>query len=45
MVHILWGEDQFSMEEALQEDKNSAGDASMLAINTHVLDGREADIE
>jgi DNA polymerase-3 subunit delta len=27
------------MEEALQEIKKSAGDASMLAVNTHVLDG------
>jgi DNA polymerase III subunit delta len=39
LIYILWGEDQFSMEEALQEIKKTAGDASMLATNTNVLDG------
>ena len=41
MIYILWGEDQFSMEEALQEIKKSAGEASMLATNTNVLDGQK----
>jgi DNA polymerase III subunit delta len=41
LIHILWGEDQFSMEEALQEIKKSAGDASFLATNTHILDGQK----
>jgi DNA polymerase III subunit delta len=41
LIYILWGEDQFSMEEALQEIKKSAGDAALLATNTHVLDGQK----
>ena len=41
MIYILWGEDQFSMEEALEEIKKSAGDAAMLATNTHVLEAQK----
>ena len=41
MIYILWGEDQFSMEEALHEIKKSAGDTLLLSNNTHVLDGQK----
>ncbi len=41
MIHILWGEDQFSMGEALEEIKRSAGDSSLLSTNTHVLEAQK----
>jgi DNA polymerase-3 subunit delta len=39
LLHILWGEDYFSIEEALQKIKNGLGDLSMLSSNTSVLEG------
>ena len=45
MIYILWGEDQFSMEEALQEIKKSVGDSSILNTNTHVLDGQKVTLK
>ena len=39
MIHIFWGEDRFSMEEALQKIKNGLGDPAMLSLNTSVLEG------
>lgn len=39
MLYILWGEDRFSIEEALQKIKNGLGDPSMLSTNTSVLEG------
>ena len=44
MIHILWGEDRFSIEEALQKIKNSLGDLSMLSSNTSVMDGAKLTI-
>ena len=41
MLYVLWGEDEFSREETLQGIKNSLGDASFLATNTHVLEGQK----
>ncbi len=41
MIYILWGEDQFSMGEALEEIKKSAGDTSFLSTNTHILDAQK----
>jgi len=39
LLYILWGEDRFSIEEALQKIKNGLGDPSMLSTNTSVLEG------
>jgi DNA polymerase-3 subunit delta len=39
LLYILWGEDRFSIEEALQKIKNGLGDLSMLISNTSVLEG------
>jgi DNA polymerase III subunit delta len=39
LLFILWGEDRFSMEEALVKIKNGLGDLSMLSTNTSVLEG------
>ncbi len=41
MLYILWGEDQFSMEEALQGIKQSIGDTTLLSTNTNILDGQK----
>ena len=41
MIYILWGEDQFSLEEKLQEIKSQLGDLSLMATNTTVLDGQK----
>jgi DNA polymerase III subunit delta len=39
LLHILWGEDRFSIEEDLQKIKNNLGDSSLMATNTSVLEG------
>jgi len=41
LIYILWGEDQFSLEEELRAIKESLGDASMLSTNTSVLEGKK----
>lgn len=41
MIYILWGEDQFSMEETIQDIKNSLGEATLLATNTNILEGQK----
>jgi len=41
LLYILWGEDEFSREEAIREIKKSLGDQSMLASNTSLLDGQK----
>jgi DNA polymerase III subunit delta len=41
LLYILWGEDEFSLEEALQEIKNTLGDPSLLSTNTTLLDGHK----
>lgn len=41
MLYIIWGEDDFSIEEYLQEIKVSLGNSSMLSTNTNVLEGRK----
>jgi DNA polymerase-3 subunit delta len=41
VLYILWGEDEFSREEALLEIKKSLGEAVMLALNTSVLEGQK----
>ena len=44
MLYIFWGEDDFSIEEALQEIKNTLGDASMLSTNTTVMEGQKLNL-
>ena len=41
MIYILWGEDEFSLEEKLLEIKKSLGDMSLLSTNTNILDGQK----
>jgi DNA polymerase III subunit delta len=45
LLYILYGEDEFSLEEALQEIKKSLGDPSMLSFNTTVLEGAQLNID
>jgi len=40
LLHILIGEDDFSLRLALEEVKNSIGDATALMSNTTVFDGK-----
>ncbi len=40
MLYILWGEDDFSLQEKLQEIKNELGDMSLLVTNTNILEGQ-----
>ncbi len=41
MLYILFGEDDFSLHQALDEIKNGLDDREMLASNTTVLDGSQ----
>jgi DNA polymerase III subunit delta len=41
LLYILWGKDDFSLEEALLEIKKSLGEDSLLSTNTNVLDGQK----
>lgn len=41
MLHILVGEDDFSIRQALGEIKKNIGDATALMTNTTILDGRQ----
>ena len=40
MLHVLIGDDGFSIRQSLEEIKRGAGDPSMLMTNTTVFDGR-----
>jgi len=42
LLHVLVGEDDFSIRQALGEIKKSIGDATALMTNTTILDGRQA---
>jgi DNA polymerase-3 subunit delta len=44
LLYILWGEDEFSREEALTEIKKSLGDISLLSTNTNVLEGQKLNL-
>jgi DNA polymerase-3 subunit delta len=44
LLYILWGEDEFSREEALQNIKKSLGDMSMLSTNTSIFDAQKLNI-
>jgi DNA polymerase-3 subunit delta len=41
LLYILWGEDRFSREEALNQIKAGLGDPSLLITNTTVLEGQK----
>ena len=41
MLHILIGEDDFSIRQALEEIKKTIGDATALMSNTTVLEGKQ----
>jgi DNA polymerase-3 subunit delta len=45
MLHVLVGEDDFSIRQALEEVKKGIGDAMALMTNTTVLDGRLVTVE
>ena len=40
MLHILYGKDDFSLNQALEKIKAELGDSQMLAVNTAKLDGQ-----
>ena len=41
MLYILWGQDDFSLNESLEEIKRGIGDQALLATNTTILDGQQ----
>jgi DNA polymerase-3 subunit delta len=41
MLYVLWGEDEYSREQALLEIKKGLGDLSLLATNTNLLEGQK----
>jgi DNA polymerase III subunit delta len=41
LLYILWGEDQFSMEETLAGIKTKLGEFSLLSTNTNTLEGQK----
>jgi DNA polymerase-3 subunit delta len=45
LLHILIGEDDYSIRQALNEIKKGIGDATALMTNTTVLDGRQVSME
>lgn len=45
MLHVLIGEDDFFVRQALEEIKKTIGDETALLTNTTVLDGRQVTVE
>jgi DNA polymerase-3 subunit delta len=45
LLHILIGEDDFSLRQALEEIKKTIGDPTALMTNTTVLDGKTVTLE
>ena len=45
MLYILWGQDDFSLYESLEEIKRSIGDQALLATNTTTFDGQDLPVE
>ncbi|MBC8274162.1 MAG: DNA polymerase III subunit delta [Chloroflexi bacterium] len=41
MFYILYGKDDFSLQQALEGIKNELGEQEMLAVNTTLLDGQQ----
>ncbi len=44
MFYILYGKDDFSLQQALEEIKIGLGDEEMLAVNTSVLDSQQLNL-
>jgi DNA polymerase-3 subunit delta len=44
LLYILWGEDEYSRQEALEEIKSKLGDISLLSTNTSVMDGNKLSV-
>ena len=45
MLYVLYGEDDFSLHQALEEIKRGIGDQTALITNTSVLDGKQVTVE
>lgn len=45
MLHVLIGEDSFSIRQALEEIKKGIGDPTVLAANTTIFDGQQVTLE
>ncbi len=45
MLYVLYGEDDFSRQQVLNEIKNTVGDETALATNTTVLDAPQATVD
>jgi len=41
-LYILWGQDDFSLSQSLEEIKRGIGDQELLSANTTILDGQQA---
>ena len=45
MLYILFGQDDFSLTESLEEIKRGIGDQALLATNTTILDGQQISLD
>ena len=45
MLYILWGQDNFSLNQALEEIKRGIGDQSLLLANTTILDSQQMSLD
>jgi len=45
LLYILWGQDDFSLYESLEEIKRGIGDQALLAVNTTILDGQQLTLD
>jgi len=44
LFYILYGKDDFSLQQALEEIKDELGNQEMLAVNTSMLDGQQLNL-
>jgi DNA polymerase III subunit delta len=44
LIYILWGEDEFSLEETLRGIKKNLGEMSFMESNTHIFDGQKLSV-
>ncbi|GAI59908.1 unnamed protein product, partial [marine sediment metagenome] len=45
MLYILWGQDDYSLGESLEEIKRGIGNQALLAANTTTLDGQQMTLD
>ena len=45
MLHMLLGQDDYSLNESLREIKRAIGDQTLLAANTTTLDGQQMTLD